>query len=194
MTKARKLALIVLTTVLFGVGFFAATVIYAKTDSNVNAEDSKSVYCESAEENFKDFLAQDENGDSGSSIESSGEDEDLVRLTQRVTVYDENGILPYSGTLSKIQDAFYPGTYKIKFSNNAILSATATILVTMDVKPGDSVYVLTGNKEVGYKEYAEVTVTDAGSVEFETNILQNYTLSTTDISSAQAAMAEYVTE
>lgn len=194
MNKARKIAIIVLTTVLFGVGFFAATVIYAKTDSNVDLEDSKSVYYESAEENFKDLLAQDENGDSSSSTGSSGEDEDLVRLTQRVTVYDENGILPYSGTLTKIQDAFYPGTYKIKFSNNAILNSYATILVTMDVKPGDSVYVLTGNKDVGYKEYAEVTVAHAGSVEFETNILQNYTLSTTDISSAQAAMAEYVTE
>ncbi|MDC7294793.1 MULTISPECIES: hypothetical protein [unclassified Butyrivibrio] len=113
------------------------------------------------------------------------------RLTQRVTIYDESGTLPISGTVTKSQDAFYPGTYELTFSRNAILNDKATVQVKMDVEEGQPVYILTGNKEKGYREVAVTTADSNKCVSFETQLLQNYTLSTTDISGAQEAMARH---
>ena len=60
----------------------------------------------------------------------------------------------------------------------------------MDVKKGDEIYILIGDKESGYTEYACVTAKEDNLVSFSTNILQDYTLSKTDIKSAQEAMAD----
>ena len=60
----------------------------------------------------------------------------------------------------------------------------------MDIKKGEEVYILIGDKDSGYTEYACVTAKEDNLVSFDTNILQDYTLSKTDIKSAQEAMAD----
>jgi len=171
MTKTRKTMLIVLVAFLFGITVLAGSMVVFSTGSEANVDISRSVYEHSAEER--------EHGEH-------------IRLSQRVTVKTDEGTLPFSGTIAKSQDAFYPGTYKIIFSNNAILTDTATVEVKIQAKKGETVYVLTGSKDSGYSQYDEVIVTEPDCVRFETNILQNYTLSTTDICGAQEAMASLV--
>lgn len=111
------------------------------------------------------------------------------RLTQRVTIYDDEGTLPITGTITKIQDAFYPGTYELKFSKNATLTKSATVMVKVDVPAGEPVYILTGNKQEGYTEVAKVVADEGKLVSFETTDLQDFTISETDIMGAQAALA-----
>ncbi len=114
-----------------------------------------------------------------------------IRLSQQVTVTTDEGTIPVSGKIVKSKDEFYPETYELSFSKNAILSSEATIEVKMaSAKAGDRVYVLIGNKNNGYREYATVDVQADGKVAFSTNIIQNYTLSTTNIKGAQEAMAD----
>ena len=132
--------------------------------------------------------------------DSSDSDEEIVadltansRFTQRVTVKDDNDeILPYSGTITKNPESFYPGTYGISFNQNDLLPNMATVEVEMDVLKGDEVYILTGDKDSGYTEYAVVTVDKYNTVRFSTDMLQTYTLSTTNIAAAQEAMAGIV--
>ena len=111
------------------------------------------------------------------------------RLSQNITVSNEDGTLSVGGTVTKSQDPFYPGTYTLSFSNNAILSSRCVVEVKMQVEKGDKVYVLVGDKDRGYSEFATVTATENNMVSFATSILQDYTLSTTDIMGAQEAMA-----
>ena len=111
------------------------------------------------------------------------------RLSQNVTVVSENGTLALGGTVTKSQDPFYPGTYELNFSKKAILSSRAEVEVKMNVKAGDKVYVLVGDKDTGYSEFATVTAQEDNVVSFETNIIQDYTLSLTDVKGAQEAMA-----
>ena len=111
------------------------------------------------------------------------------RLSQNITVTDDNGTLSVGGTVTKDQDPFYPGTYTVSFSKNSILSSRVKVEVGMKVNKGDTVYVLVGDKEKGYSEFATVVATQDNMVTFGTNILQDYTLSTTDIIGAQEAMA-----
>ena len=167
MTKTRKTMLVVLVTVLLGISVVAGASILVKTGSEANMGISY---------NLNDYLRDDHRGEH-------------IRLSQRVTVRTKEGTLPFSGTLTKSKDAFYPGTYTIEFSNNAILTQTATVEVKFEIEEGETVYVLTGNKDGGYSQYSVVTASSRDCVEFETNILQNYTLSTTDICGAQEAMA-----
>ena len=103
-------------------------------------------------------------------------------------------MLPYSGTVTKAQEGFYPGTYEITFNQNDLLPNKATVEVEMDVLKGDEVYILTGDKDSGYTEYAVVTVDKYNTVRFTTDMLQTYTLSTTNIAAAQEAMAGIVGE
>ncbi len=174
MTKTRRTMLIVLGAFLLGISILAGAIVLFGTASEANMDISRSIY-----------------ESSHSSHETSGKSEH-IRLSQRVTVKTDEGTLPFSGTVTKSQDAFYPGTYKIDFSNNAILTETATIEVKFQVKEGETVYILTGNKDGGYTQYAEVVAKEHDCVEFQTNILQNYTLSTTNICGAQEAMASLV--
>ncbi len=111
------------------------------------------------------------------------------RLSQKLTVTDVNGLVPVSGTVKKVRDDFYPGTYEIRFSRNTVLGYAAEVEACIDVKKGNKVYILTGNKESGYREYAEAVASEDGVVTFETGILQDYTVSTTDIKSAQIVLA-----
>ena len=171
MTKTRKTMLIVLVAFLFGITVLAGSVVLFGTGSEANIDISRGIYEHSGEEK---------------------EHDEHIRLSQRVTVKTDEGTLPFSGTITKSQDAFYPGTYKVVFSNNAILTDTATVEVKIQVKKGETVYVLTGNKDNGYSQYDEVIVTETDCVKFQTNILQNYTISTTDICGAQEAMASLV--
>ena len=134
---------------------------------------------------------EDDLSSRGQTLPEEGPLNERGRLTQRVTIYDENGTLPISGTVTKSQDAFYPGTYELTFSKNAILSQNATVQVKMEVAEGQPVYILTGNKEKGYREVAVATADADKCVFFETQLLQNYTLSTTNICEAQEAMASY---
>ncbi len=193
MTKANKIVLVVLMILFVGVGVFTVSVLYAGHSDVTQMEASEEIYdvamgffessrTESAEDSSIDNVG----------FGASGEYEEPVRLTQRVTVFNEAGILPYSGTIAKTQDAFYPGTYNISFSSNAIMTSEVTIRINMNVRKGEKVYVLTGNKDDGYREYAVIDVVDDNKVEFSTMVLQNYTVSTTDISSAQEAMAVIV--
>ena len=112
------------------------------------------------------------------------------RLSQQVTVTTKDGTVPVSGKVVKSRDGFYPGTYELTFSNNAILNTTATVEVMVDAMPGDEVHILVGDKDSGYREFATVEVEQPGVVAFDTGILQNYTISTTDIQGAQEAMAD----
>jgi len=111
------------------------------------------------------------------------------RLSQNITVTTQDGTLSVGGTVTKNQDSFYPGTYIVSFSKNSILSSMAVVEVRMKVSKGDTVYVLVGDKEKGYSEFTTVVADRDNEIEFETNILQDYTLSTTDIMRAQEAMA-----
>ncbi|MBP3817317.1 MAG: hypothetical protein J6H31_03365 [Butyrivibrio sp.] len=171
MTKIRRTMLIVLGAFLLGISILAGAIVLFGTASEANMDISRSIYEGSHETSSKS---------------------EHIRLSQRVTVKTDEGTLPFSGTITKSQDAFYPGTYKIVFSNNAILTDTATIEVKFQVKEGETVYILTGNKDGGYSQYAEVVAKEPGCVEFQTNILQNYTISTTNICGAQEAMASLV--
>ncbi len=166
MTKTRTNMLIVLVTILLGISAIAGIAVLVNVGSEANMGISYSL--------------NDHSGDDQS---------EHIRLSQRVTVRTEEGTLPFSGTITKSKDAFYPGTYMIAFSNNAILNQTATIEVKFEVEEGETVYILTGNKDGGYSQYGVVTASANDCVEFKTNVLQNYTLSTTDICGAQEAMA-----
>ena len=194
MMKTRKTLIAFLVTVLVISSFFAGTLIYSKSKANSEMEMDSDVY-NTAETTLKSYLglednstadSKERNSDGGNALESDG---NLARLTQRVTVRDDNGVLPISGTVTKSQDAYYPGTYELKFSNRAILTAKASVQVTMDVNPGESVYILTGDKDHGYRQVDVVQATDNNYVVFDTSVIQDYTLSKTDIISAQAAVA-----
>ena len=182
MAKTKRLLLVVLVTVLLGVGVFAGSFIYADTVNDTDIE----------------VTEHSTSSDTAGNVDDAGKvlgdqrESKHARLSQRVTVVDDTGLLPYSGTITKLQDAFYPGTYKLNFSSNAILTETVTVVIDIDVKQGEEVYILTGDKDTGYREYAVVTTAEPNRVEFTTSILQNYTLSTTDICSAQEAMADIV--
>ena len=121
------------------------------------------------------------------------ENSGMGRMTQRITVADSKGILPICGTLSKMQDVFYPGTYEVKFGNKAMLAEKATMQVKMPVDKDQQVYILTGNKQDGYKQFAVVQADD-NMVSFDTTVIQNYTISTTDIIRVQDVVASVITD
>ena len=110
------------------------------------------------------------------------------RLSQKVTITRQNSLVPIGGTVTKSSDAFYPGTYEVKFTKTKILNSKATIYLNIDVEPGQTVYVLVGDKELGYKNFATIEAADQNTVAFETNVIRDYTVSTTDIIGAQKAM------
>ena len=121
------------------------------------------------------------------------ENSGMGRMTQRITVADSKGILPICGTLSKMQDVFYPGTYEVKFGNKAMLTEKATVQVKIPVDKDQQVYILTGNKQDGYKQFAVVQADD-NMVSFDTTVIQNYTISTTDIIRVQDVVASVITD
>ncbi len=175
----------------FVVGFSAC----GKNRSSGNMDMDDSVRSD-AVYTLNGYLGLESNKNAGS-VESSVSDpvanDSMGRLTQRVTVVSDGNVLPISGTVTKMQDAFYPGTYEVKFSNKALLSAEATVSVRIDVAKNEQVYILTGDKESGYTQIEVVTVDANNCVSFDTNVIQDYTISKTDIMSAQAAMANVMT-
>lgn len=179
MTKTRKIAVSVLVMFLIGCIAFAGFAIYA--DRDIASKGGGQAYNAVTEALLG--LAGFEDGRDGEVL--SGK-----RLSQKLTVTTDSGAVLSGGTVTKIQDDFYPDTYKITFSKKAILTSRAVVEVTMDVKKGDEVYILIGDKDSGYTEYACVTAKADNLVSFDTNILQDYTLSKTDIKSAQEAMAD----
>ena len=181
MTKARKAAMAVLVTFLLLCMIFAGFAVYADRETTTNS--NSEAYNAVAEALLGIAGVEVENQDSASVL--SGR-----RLSQKLTVTTEDGVIVSGGTVTKIQDDFYPGSYKISFTKKAILTSRAEVEVAMDVKKGDEVYILIGDKDSGYTEYACVTAKEDNLVSFTTNILQDYTLSMTDIKSAQEAMAD----
>lgn len=193
MERARWVVIVL--AVVFVVALSAVSIhIYRRHGSNQQTADNEDAYY-AAEETLLKYLGVDNKED-----DSSDSDEEIVadltansRFTQRVTVKDDNDeILPYSGTITKDPESFYPGTYEISFNQNDLLPNMATVEVEMDVLKGDEVYILTGDKDSGYTEYAVVTVDKYNTVRFSTDMLQTYTLSTTNIAAAQEAMAGIV--
>ncbi|SFU63848.1 hypothetical protein [Butyrivibrio sp. M55] len=193
MKRARWVVIVL--AVVFVVALSAVCLhVYNRHGSNQQAADNEDAYY-AAEETLLKYLGVDDKKD-----DASGSDEEIVadlstnsRFTQRVTVKDDNDeMLPYSGTITKDPDSFYPGTYEISFNQNDLLPNKATVEVEMDVLKGDEVYILTGDKDSGYTEYAVVTVDKYNTVRFSTDMLQTYTLSTTNIAAAQEAMAGIV--
>lgn len=193
MKRARWVVIVL--AVVFVVALSVVSIhIYRRHGSNQQTADNEDAYY-AAEETLLKYLGVDNKED-----DSSDSDEEIVadltansRFTQRVTVKDDNDeILPYSGTITKDPDSFYPGTYEISFNQNDLLPNMATVEVEMDVLKGDEVYILTGDKDSGYTEYAVVTVDKYNTVRFSTDMLQTYTLSTTNIAAAQEAMAGIV--
>ena len=193
MTKVKKFRLLIFVVVILVCVSFATAVFKQSKYGNSTVSTAQDVQEENGN-SLASFVVTEDN-EVRSEQEQTLTEEGLLnergRLTQRVTIYDENGTLPISGTITKSQDAFYPGTYELSFSKNVILNKTATIQVKMDVQAGQPVYVLTGNKEKGYREVAAVVADENKCVSFDTQLLQNYTLSTTDICGAQEAMANY---
>ena len=193
MKRARWVVIVL--AVVFVVALSAVSIhIYRRHGSNQQTADNEDAYY-AAEETLLKYLGVDNKED-----DSCDSDEEIVadltansRFTQRVTVKDDNDeILPYSGTITKNPESFYPGTYEISFNQNDLLPNMATVEVEMDVLKGDEVYILTGDKDSGYTEYAVVTVDKYNTVRFSTDMLQTYTLSTTNIAAAQEAMAGIV--
>ena len=181
MKKRGNIGLLVLTVFLIGCIAFAGALIY--THRSIEPVRNDELYSAVAATFFET---------NGTDVAEDGAPEVLGgrRLSQKLTVTTENGVISTGGTVTKIKDDFYPGSYLVSFSKKAILSSRAVVEVTMDVKKGDEVYILIGDKESGYTEYACVTAEEDNVVSFDTNILQDYTLSTTDIKSAQEAMAD----
>ncbi len=201
MTKTRKIFMAVLVAVLLTCACFSGVLFYSKESSATEMDVDREVY-QDAEHTLMDFLGI------GSSEHTSGTlrrgqkskhsakeftDDGSHRLTQRVTIESDNGILPISGTVSKDQNAYYPGTYEVKFSNKALLTSTATVHVNLNIDEGEQVYVLTGDRDSGYTQYTTVISDANGCISFNTAVIQDYTISTTDIMSAQAAMASVMT-
>lgn len=181
MTKARKFRITILVAFLAGCLTTAGAYRYFGDTSRVD-DSTKEV-----RESFSNALMAFLDTTSGS---DNAEVKGKKRLSQKLTVTTKDGILPVAGTVTKSQNAFYPGTYEIKFSDNALLTSEAVIQVAMDVKKGDYVYILTGDRDAGYTEYDAVVATQDNMIAFSTSVLQDYTLSTTDIDSAQQAMAD----
>ena len=181
MTKTRKAAILILVTFLIGCVVFAGVAIYA--DRNSSTSHDGEAY---------NAVAEALLGLAG--VEVENKDSEVLsgrRLSQKLTVTTDDGVIVAGGTVTKIQDEFYPGSYKITFTKKAILTSRAVVEVSIDdVKKGDKVYILIGDKDSGYTEYACVTAKEDKLVSFDTNILQDYTLSKTDIKSAQEAMAD----
>ena len=198
MMKTRKTLIAFLVTVLLICTFLAGSAISSRSKASSEMEMDSDVY-NTAETTLKSFLGMEDSSSAGGR-ENSGDNDPLdpidssARMTQRVTVLNENGVLPISGTVSKSQDAYYPGTYELKFSNKAILTSKATVQVVMDVEPGEQVYILTGDKDKGYRQVGVVEANTDNIVLFETAVIQDYTLSKTDIMSAQAAVASVMGE
>jgi hypothetical protein len=180
MKRARKLVVTVLVTFLLGCIVFAGVAIHADRRNAASCDGEA-------------YSAVMETLLGIAGIEVDDKDADVLagrRLSQKLTVTTDDGAVVSGGTVTKIQDDFYPGSYKITFSKKAILTSRAVVEVQMDVKKGDDVYILIGDKDSGYTEYACVTAKEDNLVSFDTNILQDYTLSKTDIKSAQEAMAD----
>ena len=199
MTMTRNKIIYALVTVTLICAFLAVSIVFNRTLTNKTEMTVDASVYEDAEHTLKGFLGMKDEGFAGKPSKSRpAKGEELIgadgsRMTQRVTIVSDNGVLPISGTVTKAQDAYYPGTYELKFGNNAILSSKADILVSLNVKKGDMVYILTGDRENGYVEYMTVEATENNKICFDTNIIQNYTISTTDIISAQEAMASVMT-
>ena len=180
MNKTRKAATLVLVMFLIGCIAFAGFAVYSDKQSST------------------DSYRESHNAVTGALMELAGveindESGDVLagkRLSQKLIVTNDSGAVVAGGTVTKIQDDFYPDSYKITFSKKAILTSRAVVEVTMDIKKGEEVYILIGDKDSGYTEYACVTAKEDNLVSFDTNILQDYTLSKTDIKSAQEAMAD----
>ena len=192
MIKIKGIVVTVLVVALIAIGSFIGSLVYAVNVEDRGSYGQKEIY-RSAEEALLSFMGDDNSsfkGKKGTNADGTANS----RLTQRVTVSSEEGVLPYSGTVTKLQDTFYPGTYEIEFSQPMILTGMASIEVQMDVNEGGEVYVFTGNKNSGYKEYAVVKVDTGNVVRFTTDKLQKYTISTTDITAAQKAMSDIIGE
>ncbi len=182
MTKAKILCCFFIISFLTGCAIFVTCLMLTNTvDHRIGF--SGRLY--SRAENTLISVMEDSAGN-GFSGEIDGKD----RLSQQVAVEIGDREFPVSGTLTKVRDAFYPGTYEISFSKDMVLTTSAQVKVSMDVKAGDKVYVLIGDKESGYTEYTTVECTEDRKVSFYTNILQDYTISTTDICAAQKTVAD----
>lgn len=192
MTKTRKMISAFLGAVLLVCVAIAGSLLYEGTTTQVGVNEA--LYGE-VQDTLADYVNDGTRTVKGDKRAASYDDPSkLGRFTQRVTILSDGEILPISGTVTKSQDDFYPGTYEIKFSSNAILTTDATIYVDVDVKAGDTIYVLIGDKDKGYTEFTKVVAEKDNKISFETNIVQDYTISTTDIKSAQEAMASVFTD
>lgn len=193
MSKTRKIIITSFVAVLLICSILTISIVYTRNRRNAEMAVDDEVY-EGAENTLMGFLGMEDEKIPLESSPKGGVAEEAVpsdnaRLTQRVTIVSGDSVLPISGTVAKAQDAFYPGTYEVKFSNKAILTGVASVKVSLNVKEGDQVYILTGDRDKGYTEYAVVTAEADNVVSFDTAIIQDYTISTTDIISAQEAMA-----
>ncbi len=190
MKNTRKWVMAFLVSVLFICTFVVGFSACGKNRSSGNMDMDDSVRSD-AVYTLNGYLGLESNKNAGS-VESSVSDpvanDSMGRLTQRVTVVSDGNVLPISGTVTKMQDAFYPGTYEVRFSKNATLRKTATVTVKIDVPAGKTVYILTGNKQDGYTEVAQAVADEGKRVSFETSELVNFTISETDIIGAQEAL------
>ncbi|WP_026518061.1 hypothetical protein [Butyrivibrio sp. MC2021] len=193
MTRTRMIKMMILVAAVLICTSFAGAIFQYGIDGKSIVSTAQDVPEENGNSLASFVVTDDENthGEHEQRLSEDGILNERGRLTQRVTIYDENGTLPISGTVTKSEDGFYPGTYELTFSKNIILNKPATIQVKIDVEAGQPVYILTGSKEKGYRQVASVEADDDKCVFFQTQLLQKYTLSTTDICGAQAAMANY---
>lgn len=191
MKNTRKWLFAFLVSVLFICCVAFGITAYSRTYSG-NGMDMDDEVRSDAVYTLNGYLGMEDNSSAGgreASVAEHNIDDGVGRLTQRVTIVSDGNVLPISGTVTKMQDAFYPGTYVVRFSNKAILTSEATVKVRIDVAKDDQVYILTGDKDKGYTQVEVVTADEDNCVTFDTSVIQDYTISKTDIISAQAAMA-----
>ncbi len=187
MTKTRMMTFLPLVAVLLVCSIIVVSVIFSGTKGSVGRAAVYDDIYHDAESTLIGYLGMGD--DAPKNLADKGGLSNNARMTQRVTVVSGEWVLPISGTITKVHDAYYPGTYELKFSNKAVLTNEALVKVSIKVKAGDVVYILTGNRDGGYREYKEVRALEDNMVEFETGVIQDYTISTTDIVRAQEAMA-----
>ncbi len=198
MAKSRNYLVIILVALTLWGSYGTGSHAYASKEQHTKMVMDDEVYHD-ALSTLKGFLGLRDDGRIQARKGNSSEDTKcnlghMDRMTQRVTVTGEKGVLPIVGTVTKMKDVFYPGTYEVKFGNKAMLTDKATIQVKMDVSKGEQIYVLTGDKESGYKQYTIVVADLDNTVSFDTSVIQNYTISTTDIIKAQDAVNSMLTK
>ena len=150
--KRARWIIVVLAVVFVAFLFIAVRHVYSRNGSVQDTSGTEDAY-NAAEETLLKYMGVDEEKKDTSNENDDEKIADLAsgsRLTQRVTVRDEDEILPYSGTVTKDQDAFYPGTYEITFTTDELLPKAAVKVSESGISNPDTVKAL---RQAGFRGF-----------------------------------------